>query len=174
MKIIALTVLVILCLCLAVNGTVLAMSSLNYELPWHSMSAGGGDRESANYTLSDTLGQSSAIGLSESTNYRVQSGYWYGASELFLGPSVNGCFIATAAYGSDTAKEIDILREFRDKVLLPNSLGAEFVSLYYRFSPPIADFISQHNVLRTIVREGFVTPIVAILKWTHSSWSKQI
>jgi len=82
-----------------------------------------------------------------------------------------GCFIATAAYGTDTAKEIDILREFRDAVLLPNSLGAKFVSLYYKTSPPIADFISQHEVLRTAVRVGFVDPIVAILNWSRDLWS---
>ena len=83
------------------------------------------------------------------------------------------CFIATAAYGSDTAKEIDILREFRDTVLLPNSLGAKFVSLYYKISPPIANFISQHEVLRTAVRVGFVDPIVKILNWTHDFWSER-
>jgi parallel beta-helix repeat protein len=81
------------------------------------------------------------------------------------------CFIATAAYGTDTAKEIDILREFRDTVLLSNSLGARFVSLYYRTSPPIANFISQHEVLRTAVRVGFVDPIVKILNRTHDLWS---
>ena len=81
------------------------------------------------------------------------------------------CFIATAAYGTDTAKEIDILREFRDTVLLPNSLGTEFVSLYYKISPPIANFISQHEVLRTAVRVGFLDPIVAILNWSHALWS---
>ena len=81
------------------------------------------------------------------------------------------CFIATAAYGTDTAKEIDILREFRDEVLLPNRLGAKFVSFYYRTSPPIANFISQHEVLRTAVRVGFVDPIVKILNWSHDLWS---
>jgi hypothetical protein len=80
------------------------------------------------------------------------------------------CFIATAAYGTDTAQEIDILREFRDVILLPNSLGAKFVSFYYRTSPPIADFISRHDVLRAIVREGFVAPIVAILGLSKNLW----
>lgn len=82
-----------------------------------------------------------------------------------------GCFIATAAYGTDTAEEIDVLRKFRDEVLVASRLGAQFVSFYYRISPPIADFISEHEILRTIVREGFVVPIVAILNWTHNLWS---
>jgi nitrous oxidase accessory protein NosD len=84
------------------------------------------------------------------------------------------CFIATAAYGTDTAKQIDILREFRDTVLLPNSLATKFVSLYYRTSPPIADFVSQREALRTAVRVGFVDPIVRILNWSHALWSARV
>lgn len=81
------------------------------------------------------------------------------------------CFIATAAYGTDTADELDILREFRDVVLLPTSLGANFVSFYYRTSPPIASFISRHEVIRTAVRMGCIDPIVKILNQTHRLWS---
>ena len=84
-----------------------------------------------------------------------------------------GCFIATAAYGTDTARELDIMREFRDAVLLPDSLGARFVSIYYKTSPPIANFISQHEVLRTVVRVNFVDPIVRILSWSHDLWSER-
>jgi len=86
-------------------------------------------------------------------------------------PQPCGCFIATAAYGTDTAKEIDILREFRDAVLLPNSLGSRFVSLYYKTSPPMADCISEHEVLGAVVRVGFIGPIVAILNWSQDLWS---
>ena len=82
------------------------------------------------------------------------------------------CYIATAAYGTDTAKEIDILREFRDTVLLPNGLGAKFVSFYYKTSPPIADFISQHEILKAVVRECFIDPIVKILSRTHGLWAE--
>ncbi|MGQ9546120.1 MAG: CFI-box-CTERM domain-containing protein [Dehalococcoidia bacterium] len=86
-------------------------------------------------------------------------------------PRPCGCFIATAAYGTNTASEIDILREFRDKILLPNSLGAKLVSSYYMVSPPIASFISRHEALRRAVRAGFVDPVVAILTWSHNLWS---
>jgi hypothetical protein len=83
-----------------------------------------------------------------------------------------GCFIATAAYGSPTAQEIEILREFRDVVLLPSGL-AELVSLYYKISPPIAEFISQHEVVRTAVRVGLVNPIVAVLSWSYDLWGER-
>jgi len=95
-------------------------------------------------------------------------------NDFIEGPNITipcGCFIATAAYGTATAKELGILREFRDTVLLPNSLGTKFVSLYYRTSPPVANFISQHEVLRTVVRVALVDPIVKILKCTHNLWS---
>jgi parallel beta-helix repeat protein len=81
------------------------------------------------------------------------------------------CFVATAAYGTDTARGIDILREFRDEVLLPDRLGATIVSMYYQVSPPIANFASQHEALRTAVRVCFVDPVVAILDLSHGLWS---
>ena len=84
-----------------------------------------------------------------------------------------GCFIATAAYGTDSAVQIDTLREFRDTVLMPNRLGAAFVSLYYRTSPPIAEFISRHQALRTVVRVGFVDPVVGIVDFGRALWSEE-
>jgi hypothetical protein len=77
-----------------------------------------------------------------------------------------GCFIATAAYGTPTAEQIDALREFRDVVLLKSTVGSQFVALYYRLSPPIADFIARSDLLRTLVRELFIDPIVWIVEAT--------
>jgi Leucine-rich repeat (LRR) protein len=73
---------------------------------------------------------------------------------------VSPCFIATAAYGTPMAKEIQILREFRDEYLLTNPLGQALVGLYYRVSPPIAEFITEHPSLKPVVRAGLL-PAVA-------------
>jgi hypothetical protein len=81
-----------------------------------------------------------------------------------------GCFIATAAYGTPTAKQIDVLRAFRDEVLLKNAVGSQFVALYYRLSPPVADFIARSDLLRTLVRELLVDPIVWLVGATADTW----
>lgn len=81
-----------------------------------------------------------------------------------------GCFIATAAYGTDTAGQLDILRDFRDQVLLENALGSRLVEAYYRVSPPLADFITKNDFLRAIIREMLVDPVVNILQWSQDLW----
>ena len=80
------------------------------------------------------------------------------------------CFIATAAYGSPTAEQLDVLREFRDTVLLESTVGSQLVDLYYRLSPPIADFIIGHELLRTMVRELMIDPIVWVVESTGNMW----
>ena len=81
-----------------------------------------------------------------------------------------GCFIATAAYGTPTAEEIDVLRDFRDMVLNQNYIGEILVNTYYDISPPFADFIAEHNILRTIIRVGIVEPIVRTLELSEGIW----
>jgi hypothetical protein len=71
------------------------------------------------------------------------------------------CFIATAAYGTPMAQQIQILREFRDEYLLTNPLGQALVDLYYGVSPPVAEFITEHPSLRPLVRAGLL-PAVAM------------
>jgi len=71
------------------------------------------------------------------------------------------CFIATAAYGTPMAEEIQILREFRDECLLTNPLGQALTDLYYRVSPPMAEFIAEHPSLKPIGRAGLL-PAVAM------------
>ena len=71
------------------------------------------------------------------------------------------CFIATATYGSPMQPFVKILREFRDRFLLTNSIGKSFVKFYYKYSSSVANFIAEHATLRVIVRVSLL-PVVGI------------
>ena len=70
------------------------------------------------------------------------------------------CFVATAAYGTPMAEEIQILRRFRDEYLLTNPVGQTMVDLYYRVSPPIAGFITEHPSLKPVVRATLLPAVL--------------
>jgi hypothetical protein len=70
-----------------------------------------------------------------------------------------GCFIATATYGSYWESHVMTLRQFRDSHLLTNKLGTKFVQAYYKYSPPMADYIAEHDSLRSVARIG-LAPLV--------------
>jgi hypothetical protein len=74
---------------------------------------------------------------------------------------LHGCFIATAAYGTPMAKELDALRAVRDRGLLTNPLGRLAVASYYAMSPPIARAIASDERLRAGARK-LLAPIVAV------------
>lgn len=78
-------------------------------------------------------------------------------------PDHAGCFIATAAYGTPMAAELNILRGFRDERLEPNVLGKQLVRFYYSVSPPIANMIAHSEGMKALVRFN-LNPIVQILK----------
>ena len=77
------------------------------------------------------------------------------------GSSSGGCFIATAAFGTPMAQEIDTLRNVRDSYMLNNAVGAAFVDTYYRLSPAIADKVAAHPTLAAAVRIVLM-PVVMI------------
>ena len=122
-------------------------------------------------------------GLASKTNYEYEAQLRYdgtvieGATQPFTtapGASIDFydlfCFVATAAYGTPTAEQIDVLREFRDVVLLESAVGSQFVTLYYQLSPPVANFIVRSDLLRTLVRELLVDPIVWVVEATGDIW----
>ncbi|HWE26505.1 MAG TPA: CFI-box-CTERM domain-containing protein, partial [Polyangia bacterium] len=74
---------------------------------------------------------------------------------------LHGCFIATAAYGSPMAKELDALRAVRDRALLTNPLGRLAVAGYYALSPPVARAIAADERLRAGAR-ALLRPIVDV------------
>lgn len=77
-----------------------------------------------------------------------------------------GCLIATAAFGSELAPQIQQLREIRDNVVLTTHSGTAFMTvfnqLYYSFSPTIADYERENSVFKEAVKL-FITPMISTL-----------
>ncbi len=77
-----------------------------------------------------------------------------------------GCLIATAAYGSEMAPQIQQLRELRDNTVLSTESGTAFMSgfnqFYYSFSPTVADFEREHPVFKQVVKL-VLTPMLSTL-----------
>ena len=73
------------------------------------------------------------------------------------------CFVATASYGHDSG-EVGLLCDFRDNVLLKSELGTAFVNAYYKLSPPIADFIAEHETLKAAVRMA-LKPVIIVAEY---------
>jgi subtilisin family serine protease len=86
-----------------------------------------------------------------------------GSSSGGGGGGGGGCFIATAAFGSPLAPEVESLRVLRDRYLVTNAPGRLFVAGYYRISPPLAQAIAGDERLRAVARFA-LRPIVA---WAH-------
>jgi hypothetical protein len=118
-------------------------------------------------------------GLASKTTYEFKAQLRYdgtvieGATRPFTtasGASPSFCFIASAAYGTASTEQIDVLRGFRDVVLLQSAIGSQFVALYYQFSPPMANLIAGNDLLRTLVRELLVDPIIWVVEATSDAW----
>lgn len=78
----------------------------------------------------------------------------------------NGCLIATAAFGSEMAPQVQILRELRDNTLLKTTSGSTFMtgfnSFYYSFSPTVADWERQNPIFKEVVKAA-ITPLISTL-----------
>ncbi|HVV16695.1 MAG TPA: fibronectin type III domain-containing protein [Polyangia bacterium] len=70
---------------------------------------------------------------------------------------LSGCFIATAAFGSDLAPEVTALRALRDMATSRSTLAGMAVDLYYRSSPPAAAALARSEVARDLVRAALRT-----------------
>lgn len=63
-----------------------------------------------------------------------------------------GCYIATAVYGSYDAPEVIVLRRFRDETLKKSALGRLFIRVYYKFSPSVAEKLKNASKTNSLVR----------------------
>jgi hypothetical protein len=83
------------------------------------------------------------------------------SAQTSSGGGGGGCFIATAAFGSEMEQHVQTLSKFRDRRLLTNRFGRKFVDLYYKTSPPIADYLRKHPVPKTVTRYALI-PITGV------------
>ena len=77
-----------------------------------------------------------------------------------------GCLIATAAYGSEMAPQVQLLREIRDNQLMNTDSGISFMTgfnqFYYSFSPTIADMQRENPIFKEAVKL-WITPLLSSL-----------
>ncbi len=79
---------------------------------------------------------------------------------------VGGCLIATAAFGSEMAPQVQLLRELRDNTVLQTESGTSFMTgfnqFYYSFSPVIADYERENPAFKEAVKLT-LTPLLTSL-----------
>jgi len=75
----------------------------------------------------------------------------------------SGCFIATSVYGSYNLYQVVLLRNYRDNHLSNSKIGKGIINLYYKTSPPIAQYI--HNKPKTIkiLRNLVLNPVIRFI-----------
>jgi len=105
-----------------------------------------GDYHVKAYFSRSTLNQ--AVGAGAETDFSVATSTPAGQ-----------CFIATAAFGSPMARQVQCLRAFRDRILLPTGMGRAFVKWYYQWSPDAAGWLRAHALARQLTRVALWIPI---------------
>jgi hypothetical protein len=77
------------------------------------------------------------------------------------------CIIASVAYGSPIAPEVQFLREFRDETAMRSFAGTQFMRVfdgfYYSFSPWLARVVVEIPLLQTLIR-AFIYPLLISLR----------
>ena len=88
------------------------------------------------------------------------------ASEDFTESNGGGCLIATAAFGSEMASQVQFLRELRDNTILQTKSGNVFMTgfnqFYYSFSPAVADYDRENPMFKEAVKLS-LTPLLTSL-----------
>ena len=91
-------------------------------------------------------------------------------TESLEAPNGGGCLIATAAFGSEMAPQVQLLREIRDNTVLQTESGTLFMTsfnqFYYSFSPVIADYERENYIFKEAVKLA-LTPLLTSLALLH-------
>jgi hypothetical protein len=93
--------------------------------------------------------------------------------DTFIDPN-SECIIATAAFGSNLAPQVQFLRSFRDNHILSTAAGSSFMTAfngwYYSFSPAVADYERGQPWMQAGVRTA-IHPLLGILQASEKAYS---
>jgi peptide/nickel transport system substrate-binding protein len=170
------------------NGNLLASSSFDFvlsqdgkEIYRQHLKSDIGDY-STQYTFTNpgtvTLTASNINGggqaSSASINLIVQQGSNNATSQTQQQQKPSGCLIATAAFGSELTPQVQFLRNFRDHYILSTVSGSAFMktfnTIYYSFSPGVADYERGQPWLQATVKAGLY-PLFGILMTAERAYA---
>jgi hypothetical protein len=104
------------------------------------------------------------VSLSEGTIFRIIPTII--SDSIINSKDGGGCLIATAAFGSEMAPQVQFLRELRDNTVLSTQSGTSFMTgfnqFYYSFSPYVADYERENPVFKEAVKVS-LTPLLTSL-----------
>jgi hypothetical protein len=104
------------------------------------------------------------VSLSEGTIFRIIPTII--SDSIINSKDGGGCLIATAAFGSEMAPQVQFLREIRDNTVMPTESGTAFMTgfnqFYYSFSPAVADYERENPVFKEAVKVT-LTPLLTSL-----------
>ena len=142
--------------------TVTTDSNGDYELKFRiPQTAGLGDWEVLVSTAVD------GIPVIDATTFEVvEKGEGVTRADQVAEEKKGGCLIATAAFGSEMAPQVQFLREIRDNTVLQTESGSAFMTgfnqFYYSFSPAIADYERENPAFKEAVKIT-LTPLLTSL-----------
>ena len=117
-------------------------------------------------------GKKVSAGVNETERSFVISTVFDGKGDYTIGITTTdkynggGCLIATAAFGSELAPQVQLLREIRDDMVLQTKSGSAFMTgfnqFYYSFSPAVADYERENTTFKEAVKLT-LTPLLTSL-----------
>jgi peptide/nickel transport system substrate-binding protein len=121
------------------------------------------------YTPSDTGAWSVTARWNGNTDYDAATS----TTQAFT-VQKSGCLIATATFGSVLTPQVQFLRNFRDHRVLTTFAGRQFLevfnSVYYSFSPQVADSIRATQGLR-LVMTVIISPLIGVLQVSEHAFT---
>lgn len=148
------------------------LAEINQSNSWHTWDVTSFVKNNADSKVSLSFSYATMYsGYEEQTLFHSKESPFSPYLEVILKEKEGGgCLIATATYGSELAPQVQQLRELRDNYLLPTESGTIFMtgfnSMYYSFSPVIADLERSNPLFRELVKIT-ITPMISSLSILH-------